>query len=304
MERVEQQISRTDVAIIGGGPAGLQAALTLGRIHRDAVLLDDGTYRNARARHMHNVVANDGTPPAEFRTVARRQLAAYDTITVRDVRVNDVLEADGGFRLVLADDSVLTAEALILATGVRDELPAIDGLDDLWGDLAAHCPFCHGHEFSGQRIAILGAEAASHLSAMLGPIASELLLLTHGENLPESGPGAAPVRSEKVLGLERRSGGVRVQFTEGDDEQVAVIFVAATFHQSASFAERLGLELNPSGCVRIDEFGRSSLSGVFCAGDMAHLPAHPKPMASVTMAAAAGQLAASAAQMHLMSSGH
>ena len=128
MERTQHQISRTDVAIIGGGPAGLQAALTLGRIHRDAVLLDDGTYRNARARHMHNVVANDGTPPAEFRTVARRQLAGYDTITVRAVRVTDVLEADGGFRLVLADDSVLTAEALILATGVRDELPAIDGL--------------------------------------------------------------------------------------------------------------------------------------------------------------------------------
>ena len=94
-----------------------------------------------------------------------------------------------------------------------------------------------------------------------------------------------------------------MRFTEGDDEHVAVVFVAATLHQSAPFAQRLGLELNPSGCVRIDEFGRSSLPGVFCAGDMAHLEAHPRPMASVTMAAAAGQLAASAALMHLMSSG-
>lgn len=294
----------TDVAIIGGGPAGLQAALTLGRIHRDAVLFDDGTYRNAGVAHMHNVLTHDGTPPSEFRATARDQLAAYDTISVRDVAVTDVVQADGGFRLVLADDSVLTAEAVILATGVRDELPAVDGLADLWGDLAAHCPFCHGHEFSGQRIGILGAASAPHLSALLGPIASELLVLTQGEDLPEAWSGGAMVRDEKVLGLERHDGGVRVRFTEGVDEQVAAIFVSTALRQSAPFAERLGLELNPSGCVRIDEFGRSSLPGVYCAGDMAHLPAHPMPIASVIMAGAAGQLAAAGAQMQLMSAAH
>lgn len=295
---------RTDVAIIGGGPAGLQAALTLGRIHRDTVLFDDGVYRNANVAHMHNVLTDDGTPPSEFRATARDQLAAYDTISVRDVSVTDVVEVDGGFRLALADDSVLTTDALILATGVRDELPEVDGLADLWGDLAAHCPFCHGHEFSGQRIGILGAAPAPHLTALLAPIASELLVLTQGEDLPDAWSGGAAVRDEKVLGLARHEGEVRVRFTEGGDEQVAAIFVATALRQSAPFAERLGLELNPSGCVRIDEFGRSSLPGVYCAGDMAHLPAHPRPMDSVMMAAAAGQLAASGAQMQLMSAAH
>jgi thioredoxin reductase len=251
---------------------------------------------------MYNVVGNDGTPPATFRATAREQLAAYDTISLRQVEVTDVAESDGGFRLVLADDSVLTADVLILATGVRDELPAVDGLADLWGDLAAHCPFCHAHEFSGQRMAILGAAPAPHLTALLAPIASELLVLTHGEALPDTWSGGAAVRDEKVLGLEHHDGGIRVRFTEGTNEQVAAIFVAPTLHQSAPFAERLGLELNPSGCVRVDEFGRASLPGVYCAGDMAHLPAHPMPMASVTMAAASGQLAASGAQMLLMSS--
>jgi thioredoxin reductase len=305
METTHHQLNQADVAIIGGGPAGLQAALTLGRIHRDVVLFDDGTYRNAKVAHMHNVVASDGTAPAQFRTRARTQLAAYDIVTVRDARVSDVVEADGGFRLTIADGTVLTAEALILATGVRDELPEVDGLEDLWGDLAAHCPFCHAHEFSGQRIAILGAEAAPHLATLLGPMASDLLVLTQGEDLPESwSDGAAALRVEKVLRLERHERGVRVRFAEGADEHAAVIFVASTLRQSAPFAERLGLELNRSGGVRIDEFGRSSLLGVFCAGDMAHLPAHPKPMTSVTMAAAAGQLAANAAQMHLTAAGH
>jgi thioredoxin reductase len=303
MQPPQHQLSHTDVAIIGGGPAGLQAALTLGRVHRDAVVFDDHTYRNANVTHMHNVVAHDGTPPAEFRATARAQMVDYDTVAVRDVRVTDVADAEGGFRLSLADDSVLTAEAVILATGVRDELPGVDGLDGLWGDLAGHCPFCHAHEFSGRRIAILGAEPAPHLASMLGPIGSELLVLTQGESLPDTWSGGAAVRDEKVLRLERRDGGIRVHFTEGAHEQVAAIFVAPTLHQSAPFAERLGLELNASGCVRVDEFGRSSLPGVFCAGDMAHVPALPMPAASVIMAAAAGQIAAAAAHKHLMSPG-
>ena len=135
---------------------------------------------------------------------------------------------------------------------------------------------------------------------MLGPIASDLLVLTHGEGMSDSWSGGTAVREELVLGLERRDGGIRVRFTEGADEQVAAIFVAPTLNQSAPFAERLGLDLNPSGGVRVDEFGRSSLPGVFCAGDMAHVPALPMPMASVIGAAAAGQIAAAAAQNHLM----
>lgn len=294
----------TDIAIIGGGPAGLQAALTLGRIHRRAVLVDDGTYRNARVSHMHNVLTHDGTPPAEFRAVARTQLAAYDTIAVREGRADEVAEDGGQFHVRLADGDVLTARAVILATGVRDELPPVPGLADLWGDLAAHCPFCHGHEFAGTRIGILGAGPAPHLSALLGPMASELVVLSNGETLPDGFGAGATVRGEEVRSVERRDGGVRVVLEAGAEEQVSVLFVAPTLRQRAPFAERLGLELNPSGCVRVDEFGRSSRPGVFCAGDMAHLAAHPMPMASVTFAAASGQLAASSAQAALMAASH
>ncbi|CAN7160693.1 NAD(P)/FAD-dependent oxidoreductase [Terrabacter sp. LjRoot27] len=297
--------AHTDVAVIGGGPAGLQAALTLGRIHRDAVLFDDGTYRNATVSHMHNVVAHDGTPPAEFRADARRQLTAYDTVTVREERVETVEELDGAFHLTVADGTTLTASAVILATGVRDTLPPVPGVDALWGDLVAHCPFCHGHELSGRRVGILGAANAPHLSALLGRIASELVVLADGADAPDGLPKGATVRAERVVALERHDGGVRVVL-EGVDgeqvhEQVAGLFVRPELHQSAPFAEQLGLELNPSGAVRVDEFGRSSRERVYCAGDMAHLPAYPMPMSSVVSAMAAGQLAASAAIMALLS---
>jgi len=294
----------TDIAIIGGGPAGLQAALTIGRIHRDVVLFDDGTYRNATVSHMHNVVANDGTPPEEFRALARKQLAAYDTVSVREERVEEIEEVDGTFRLRLADGSTLIAHAVVLATGVRDTLPPVPGVDDLWGDLVAHCPFCHGHELSGQRIGILGGAIAPHLSAMLERIASELVVFTDGDELPEEWDARPEVRTGRVTSVARHDGGVRVTL-EGPDgevrhEQVAGLFVKPAMTQAAPFAEQLGLELNPSGCVRVDEFGRTSRPGIFAGGDLAHLPAYPMPMATVTMAAAAGQLAASGAIMAVM----
>lgn len=295
----------TDIAIIGGGPAGLQAALSIGRIHRDAVLFDDGTYRNATVSHMHNVVANDGTPPHEFRALARKQLSAYDTVSVREERVESVDEVDGTFHLRVADGSTLTAYAVVLATGVRDILPPVPGLEDLWGDLVAHCPFCHGHELSDGRIGIVGAAIAPHMSAMLGRVASDLVVFTDGESLPEEWDARPEVRTERVVSVERHDGGVRVTLDGPDGgprhEQVAGLFVKPTLTQSAPFAEQLGLELNPSGCIRVDEFGRTSRPGVFAGGDLAHLPAYPMPMASVTMAAAAGQVAASAAIMAVLS---
>ncbi|MHA3835200.1 NAD(P)/FAD-dependent oxidoreductase [Terrabacter sp. AAH1] len=295
----------TDIAIIGGGPAGLQAALSIGRLHRDAVLFDDGNYRNAAVSHMHNVVGNDGTPPEEFRALARKQLTAYDTVSVREERVESVEEADGTFRLRVADGSTVTAYAVVLATGVRDTLPPVPGLEDLWGDLVAHCPFCHGHELSGERVGILGAAIAPHLSAMLDRVASDLVVFTDGEALPDGWDDRPRVRTGRVLSVERRDGGVRVTL-EGVDgaqssEQVAGLFVKPAMTQSAPFAEQLVLELNPSGCVRVDEFGRTSRPGVFAGGDLAHLPAYPMPMASVTMAAAAGQVAASGAIMAVLS---
>ncbi|GAB3873343.1 NAD(P)/FAD-dependent oxidoreductase [Terrabacter terrigena] len=295
----------TDIAIIGGGPAGLQAALSIGRIHRDAVLFDDGTYRNATVSHMHNVLGHDGTPPDAFRALARTQLAAYDTVSVREERVESVEEVDGTFHLRVADGSGLTAYAVVLATGVRDTLPPVPGLDALWGDLVAHCPFCHAHEFAGRRVGILGAATAPHLSAMLGRIASDLVVFADGEALPEDWAVRPDVRTERVVSVERHGGEVRVSLEGADGEvhheHVAGLFVKPTMTQSAPFADQLGLELNPSGCIRVDEFGRTSRAGVCAGGDLAHLPAHPMPMASVTMAAAAGQVAASGAIMALLS---
>lgn len=298
-----EALIHTDIAVVGGGPAGLQAALTAGRVRRRVTLFDDGTYRNAAVSHMHNVLTHDGTPPADFRAAARAELTAYDTVTVREERVESIERHGTGFRLTLASGAVTSAYAVVLATGVRDELPPVPGLQEVWGDLAAQCPFCHGFEFAGRRIGILGAAAAPHLSALLGPVAGELVVFDEGQDLPEGARLDVPRVAAPVTGVERSGDGLRLALDDGSTEDVAVLFVAPTLHQSAPFAEQLGLELNPSGCVRVDEFGRTSVPGVLAGGDLAHLAAYPMPMASVVQASAAGQVAASSAIAHLLTRG-
>ena len=288
-----------DAVVVGGGPAGLQATLTLARVHRKVLAVDSGRYRNDPAAHMHNVVTHDGTPPAVFRAAARKELAAYDTVTLRDDAVTSIARDGDGFVVALGAERV-RARGVVLATGVTDTLPDVPGLAGLFGSVVAHCPFCHGHEFAGGHVGLLGAERAAHLIGLVGPIASRLTVLTDGVPLEAELPPHVAVRTEKVTGVCPSPVGATVSFDAGPDEEMAGLFVSTTLQQRAPFAEQLGLELNPSGCVRVDVMGRTSVPGVHAAGDMAHVPELPMPMASVVTAAASGQVAAAALAAYLL----
>lgn len=307
-----------DAVVIGGGPAGLQAALTLGRMHRRTLLLDSGEYRNAPAEHLHNFVTHDGTPPAEFRAAARAELAAYATVTVREAAASAVVPDGAGFRVVLAADAAtddagaapFTTRAVVLATGMRDTLPAVQGLEPLFGTVAAVCPYCHGHELSGKPVAVLGSGPhVARVVFLLERIASRLTVLTDGADLDPGiraqldGAGVA-VRPEPVKELSRSAAGATVSFAEGPSDEVGGIFVAAEFAQRAPFAEQLGLDLLPSGAVEIDAMGRTSMPGVFAAGDMAHVATLPMPMASVLTAASSGLVAAASLDGELLARDH
>ncbi|GAB3243685.1 NAD(P)/FAD-dependent oxidoreductase [Nocardioides dilutus] len=290
-----------DAIVIGGGPAGLQATLTLARVHRRVLMVDSGRYRNDPAAHMHNVVTHDGTPPADFRAAARKELAAYDTVDVREEAARAVRRGpDGdGFVADVGGESV-SARGLVLATGVRDTLPDKPGLAELFGDDVVHCPFCHGHEFAGRHVGILGTTAAGHLPGVLGPVVSRITVLTDGAPLDVELPDGVTVRTEPVTGVCRSPAGVRVGFGSGPDEELAGLYIRTDISQAAPFAEQLGLALLPSGCVEVDVMGRTSVPGVHAAGDMAHLAALPMPMSSVLAAAASGQVAAASLVAYLL----
>ncbi len=170
-----------DAIVIGAGPAGLQAALTLGRMHRSTLLLDSGEYRNGTVLHMHNMIGADGTAPAQLRATARAELSAYDDVDIRDAAAMSVSGAEDAFVVGISDGSG-RGRRLILATGVADDLPDVPGLQDLWGTLAFSCPFCDGHEHAGRPIAILGAAPrAAHLIGLLGRIVGDVTVVPVGE---------------------------------------------------------------------------------------------------------------------------
>ncbi|MGK9219759.1 MULTISPECIES: NAD(P)/FAD-dependent oxidoreductase [unclassified Microbacterium] len=295
-----------DVAIIGGGPAGLQAALTLGRMHRSAALIDSGVYRNAPTSAMHNIVTNDGRPPAAFRAAAREEIASYPTITSDEGKVVSITGDLGAFALELENGDRVDAARVILATGVADALPDIPGLADAFGDAVAHCPFCHGHEFSGGRVGIIGAgEHTPRLVAMLAPIAAETVVLPGDEPVAPEVAGVlarlgAAIRSGRIAEIAQEGDGVAARFSDGSSEHFAGMFTSTAWRQAAPFAADLGLAMSDGGAIVVDGFGRTSRAGVYAAGDIAQPPGLPMPLHAVAAAVASGQLAGAACVQDLV----
>lgn len=296
-----------DALVIGGGPAGLQATLSLARVHRTVLHVDSGEYRNAPERHLHNLVAHDGEDPAELRSAARRDIAAYDTVTSVSARVQTLTGWAGEFVAVLDDGSTRRARHVVLATGVRDELPPIHGLADLWGHGVAHCPFCHGHELSGGAAGVIGTVPGHllHLAGFFPRISRTFDVFSHGTSLDAETRAVldaygAVVHEEVVARVTSEGDGVLVHLAGSAPVRLDGVFVAPTIHQAAPFAEQLDLEVSAMGSILIDAFGRTSVPGVYAAGDAAHHRELPMAMASVANAIGAGALAGGVCVADLM----
>jgi thioredoxin reductase len=281
-----------DVVIAGGGPAGLAAALTLGRARKRVLLCDAGPPRNAAATHVHNFVTRDGTPPAEFRRIARQQLEAYAGVEVRDTRITGVRGERGGFDVQLTTGRV-DARRVLLCTGMIDELPAVDGFRTLWGKSIFICPYCHAWEMQDQRFGYLAASAdALDFPLLLRSWTSDVVALTGGELAV---PAEARARLAAAgVGLEERriarfrANGDRlecIEFTEGEPLARDVLFAHPPQRQ-VDLVRSLGVALDAKGYVQVDDQRETSRSGIYAGGDLV------TPVQSAVLAAASGSLAA------------
>lgn len=289
-----------DVAVIGSGSAGLQAAQTLGRMHQRTLVLGTDRYRNDPTGHMHNFLGHDGAAPAELRTAARKDVEGYDDVELREAEVLRVSGELGDFVLEVAGEEPVRARRVLLASGVRDTLPDVPGVAAEFGDLVAHCPFCHGHEFADTRVGILGsAPHVAAMASMVGPIAREVVVLAHGGELDDATAASltrlgVPVVAGAVAAVRREGDGLVVDVDGRDPVELGGLFVKTDWALAAPHATQLGLELSEMGAVVVDAFGRTSVPGVYAAGDMAQGPGLPMPMASVLVAASGGLVAAAA----------
>ena len=283
-----------DAVVIGGGAAGLSAALSLGRACRRTLLASAGPPRNAPAEAAHNVFTRDGTPPAELVRLGLAQLEPYG-IEVRSEAVVDArAHAGRGFTLTFEGGDTVDARRLVLATGVEDVLPGLPGLAALWGHTVFHCPYCHGWEVRDRPLAVFGRGAdAVHMVTLMRGWTRDLVLFTDGPAGLDEPQRAAMARHGVTVheeAVERLEGhGDRLEavvLAGGGRVERAGMLLRPPQRLRSDLAHRLGCPLSDDGRVVADAFGRTPVPGVFVAGD-----AGPN-MQSVMVAAATGSMAA------------
>ncbi|RQU03165.1 NAD(P)/FAD-dependent oxidoreductase [Burkholderia cepacia] len=294
-----------EVIVIGGSFAGLSAAMQLARARRRVLVIDAGRPRNRFAAHAHGFFGQDGKPPAQIVEEAAAQLAAYPTVQriAGDVRTAE-RDADGRFHVTLADGSRASADRLILATGIRDELPALPGLAERWGVSVLHCPYCHGYEVSGRRLGVLATHPLSVHQAILIPDWGPTTWFTQGvveANHEEAALlDARGVRIERSPVVEILGDAPRIEALRLADGQVVpvdALFVGARTAMASDLAQQLGCAFDdgPLGpVVRVDAGKKTNVAGVFVAGDAS------TPMTNATFASASGVMAGVAAHRSLI----
>jgi thioredoxin reductase len=270
-------VTDADVAIIGGGVAGLSAALVLGRSRRRTVLIDAGEPRNAPSPGVHSFFSRDGMLPGELLRVGREQLEPYDSVQLCRGRVSTAERVDDGFRVRLDDGGTVTARRLVLALGVVDQLPEIAGLRERWGHGVFHCPYCHGWEMRDRPLAVLGNGADGvRLARLATGWTDDVVLCTNGpasfgdEERALLDRSGIAVREERVVRVEGEGKGVsEVVFEGGEVLPRAGVLVRPPFRQRSDLPAALGCALTEQGVIRTDEDGRTSVPGAFAVGDCA-----------------------------------
>jgi thioredoxin reductase len=264
-----------DVIIVGAGPAGLSAALMLGRCRRSVLVCDTGRPRNAASRALHGFLTRDGVSPAEFLRLAREQLLRYDTVELRNVEVLDAECRDFRFHVTLATGEQAVSRKLLIATGVVDNLPPIEGFRDFYGASVFHCPYCDGWEVKDQPIAIYGrGERGLGLSLELTGWSRDLVLLTDGpaeiddEGRSRLERNGIAVRDAPIARLEGTDGVLeRIVFDTGEDLPRRALFFTTGQFQRSDLSVRLGCEFNEKGTVRTGRYESTHLHGLYVAGD-------------------------------------
>lgn len=285
-----------DAIIVGGGPAGLSAALVLGRCRRKVLVCDSGHPRNERSGGVHGYFTRDCIDPGEMLRIGREQLAPYG-VEFRHCVVADVVRDGDAFRVCLEEGVELSARRVLIATGVRDKLPEIPGFDEMFGKSVHHCPYCDGWEWRDHPVAVYARRNTGFGMALALRTTwnEDVALLTDGpaelkrEQREELRRFNVIVRQERIERLEGDDGMLqRVVFKKGEPLPRSAIFVNTGFNQRCDIAGNLGCLLNSKGTFVADKHEQTNITGVYVAGDAS------RDVQMVIVAAAEGVKAAKA----------
>jgi thioredoxin reductase len=265
-----------DVLIVGGGPAGLSAALILGRCHRQTLLCDEHRHRNRASHAIHGLLGREGASPSAFLKDARQELAHYKSVSIRDTRVDDIKPARDGFEFACADGTTGNASKIVLATGIVDELPGLAGIEALYGVSVHHCLYCDGFEYAGKPVAAYGkGDKGADLAVMMKHWMVDVVACSDGTEVSTEAERklkqhGIPLRREPILSLEGAGGALtKIRFESGPDLDRVGLFFSTGCHQASDLARRLGCKRDDKGGVVTDPATEeTSMPGVYVAGDV------------------------------------
>jgi len=293
-------ISPNDAIVIGGSYAGLSAALQLARARRRVLVIDAGVRRNRFASASHGFLGQDGRAPGDIAADGRAQLLAYPNVRWLDGTAAQAVAEGDGFRVSTSDGRTERARKLVLATGVVDELPAIEGLSERWGRGVFHCPYCHGYELGNGRIGVLAVGALSIHHALMLPDWGVTTFFLNDAFVPDEGQRAALA----ARGVTVEAGAVArlvdtatVELCDGRRFVMDGLFTASRTHIASPVAAQLGCAMDegPTGAfIRTDAMQATSVPGVYACGDAA------RAAGNVAISVGAGAMAGAAAHQSLM----
>lgn len=266
-----------DVVIVGGGAAGLSAAIVLGRCRRRVFLCDVGRPRNQASRAVHCLLGHEGTPPSDLLARGRFELECYPTVDARVNRVTEVTQSGNQFSIACADGVSLRTRKVLLTTGLTDDVPRIAGIEHLYGRSVHHCPYCDGFEHRDQPLAVYGAgDKGAGLALMMKQWSSDVLLCTDGPSPISSAmrlrlqQHGIPVCSETIARLEGTDDGAlrEIHLKSGRVLKRAAMFFTTGCRQSSDLSALLGCARDEKGGIVTDPVTEeSSVRGVYVAGD-------------------------------------
>ncbi|GKU77996.1 pyridine nucleotide-disulfide oxidoreductase [Paenibacillus sp. L3-i20] len=266
-----------DCVIIGGGPSGLSGALVLGRARKSVVVIDEGRPRNRVTRETHGFLTRDGIAPGEFRRIAKEQIEAYPSVQFVSDSVVEVAGTDGQFQITTAQGNVYLSKKVLFAVGKRDLPLEINGLADVYGKSAFVCPYCDGWELRDQPLVlIVKGTKALHLAKTITGWSKHFTICTDGpdemtsEERAELQQHNVPIYDSPIRTIESTDGMVRhVELEDGTIIPCTGIFFAPKLAEGSELPRIVGCEMTEAGTVVVDQFGKTSVPGVYCAGDAA-----------------------------------